>query len=165
MLQPWRLVTSLVLHSDLRHAFWNAISMTVFALPLLTYLGRRKTASIYLCAGIGGAVTALLFADAGTRIVGSSGAVAGLFGAWVVVALARIDPEELPGRARLRIAGVALLILPSLLSPVTSSGQHVSVSSHLGGLTTGAAIGVLITRGMLHRLGRAIQEGRRLDPL
>lgn len=164
LLQPWRLPTSILLHVDFRHALANGVSMAVFGIPLLAYLGTRRTALIYFSAGLGGAMTALAFAEAGNRIVGSSGAVAGLFGAWIVVAVARIDPEKLVRRERMKIAGVSLLFLFSLLSPVTSTGQSVSVSSHLGGLTTGAAIGVLVSRGILARWARAIRENRVAEP-
>jgi len=151
--QPWRLVTSLFLHVDPLHVFWNSASMMVFSVPLLLDRGYLRTAAIYFSAGIGGGVSALYFASGGTMIVGSSGAVAGLFGAWVVLALDRDRWAPLTGRARVRTLGIAMLVLPSLLSPMNSTGQSVSVSSHLGGLATGMAIGVLLSTGMLRRRG------------
>jgi rhomboid protease GluP len=153
--EPWRLVTSLFLHIDPPHVFWNGASMMVFAVPLLTDLRFGRTILIYLASGIGGGITALEFATAGTLIVGSSGAVAGLFGAWVVLKLSRTHLEPLSRRARIRTIGIAMLVLPSLLSPITSTGHSVSVSSHLGGLATGTAIGALISTGLLRRLRAA----------
>jgi membrane associated rhomboid family serine protease len=153
--EPWRLVTSLLLHIDPLHVFWNGASMMVFAVPLLGDLRWARTGLIYLASGIGGGVTALEFARAGTLIVGSSGAVAGLFGAWVVLTLGRTHLEPLTGRARIRATGIAMLFLPSLLSPITSTGHSVSVSSHLGGLATGMAIGALISTGLLRRMRAA----------
>ena len=149
--QPWRLITSLFLHSDPTHAFWNGASLLVFSVPLLSQLGYARTAMIYLASGVGGGLMALKFATAGTLIIGSSGAVAGLFGAWVVLTLSRSHLEPLSGRARIRALGVALLVLPSLLTPISATGQAVSVSSHLGGLATGMAIGALISMGLLRR--------------
>jgi membrane associated rhomboid family serine protease len=153
--EPWRLVTSLLLHVDPAHVFWNGASMMVFAVPLLTDLRFGRTILIYFASGIGGGVTALEFARAGTLIVGSSGAVAGLFGAWVVLTLSRTHLEPLSRRARIRTIGIAMLFLPSLLSPIASTGQSVSVSSHLGGLATGMAIGALISTGLLRRIRTA----------
>jgi membrane associated rhomboid family serine protease len=149
--EPWRLVTSLLLHLDPLHAFWNAASMMVFAVPLLGDLGYVRTGLIYLASGIGGGISALTFAAAGTMIVGSSGAVAGLFGAWVVLTMSRVHLEPLTRRAVFRILGIAMLMLPSLISPITSTGHSVSVSSHLGGLATGMAIGALISFGLLRK--------------
>ncbi len=148
-LQPWRLVTSLVLHVDPLHVMWNGLALLVFGVPLISWHGLRRVAWIYFAAGIGGGLTALSVAEAGTRIVGSSGAVAGLFGAWVVLALAQARLAELPGRARVRALGIALLVLPSLLTPVSATGQPISVESHVGGLATGMAIGIVIARGLL----------------
>jgi len=147
--EPWRLLTALVLHADLPHALWNGLAMLVFAVPLLTRLGVVRTAAIYTIAGVGGGLAALAFARAGTVIIGSSGAVAGLFGAWVVHTLHATRAQRPGWRQRTRILGVALLFLPSLLNPTTSSGQPVSVSSHLGGLLTGMALGALISLRMV----------------
>jgi membrane associated rhomboid family serine protease len=147
--EPWRLLTSLVLHSGYPHALWNGLSMTVFAVPLLEILGRRRTALVYLAAGIGGGATAVAFAKFGTRIIGSSGAVSGLFGAWLVLALDRARAAELPWRARVRSTGIAFLVLPSLVNPLTSSGAPISVSSHVGGAVTGMIVGALLSRHWL----------------
>lgn len=141
VLEPWRLLTSLVLHADLRHALSNGVAMIVFAVPLVEWLGARRVAWVYVASGIGGGVTAVALADAGTRFLGSSGAVAGLFGAWVVLAWIRARAADFPGRARIRALGVALLILPSFLTPFTPEGRPISVASHMGGLVTGMLIG------------------------
>jgi hypothetical protein len=48
-----------------------------------------------------------------------------------------------------------MLVLPSLLTPISATGQAVSVSSHLGGLATGMAIGASISLGLLRRWAAA----------
>lgn len=151
LLQPWRLVTSLFLHADVSHVLWNGVSMMVFAVPLITWVGYARAGVVYLAAGIGGGIAAVTLSDYGTFILGSSGAVSGLFGAWVVLALDHARGSELPRRARIRTAGVALLVLPSLVNPTTASGDPISVSSHLGGAATGMAVGILLSRGWLRR--------------
>jgi membrane associated rhomboid family serine protease len=159
--EPWRLLTAMFLHVDPPHVLWNGLSMVVFAVPLLTELGRIRTTVIYLAAGIGGGLTALQFGDAGRIIVGSSGAVAGLFGAWIVTSLHRAHAEAIGWRGRVRTLGVAMLVLPSFLTPFTSAGRPVSVSSHLGGLLTGMLIGALLTVGF----GLRARRDPRVDPL
>jgi rhomboid protease GluP len=149
VVEPWRLVTSLVLHSSVQHVLANGLSMLVFAVPLLGWVGLRRAAMVYLAAGIGGGITAVALSDFGVRILGSSGAVSGLFGAWVVLALERASVADLPNRVRLRTAGIALLVLPSLVNPVTAEGRPVSVSSHLGGALTGMLVGMALSRGWL----------------
>jgi membrane associated rhomboid family serine protease len=148
--EPWRLVTSLFLHADLRHALANGLSMLVFAVPLIERLGIRRTSEIYLASGVGGGITALSLARPGTAFLGSSGAVAGLFGAWAVITFSRASAEHLPVRARIRTLGIALLVLPSLLTPFTPDGRPISVASHVGGLITGMLIGAALS-GLITR--------------
>lgn len=152
MIEPWRFVTSLFLHSGPRHVLWNGIAMTVFAVPLIQQLGYRRTATIYLAAGVGGGMTAMAFAHAGTFVIGSSGAVAGLFGAWAVVTWSRAGSGSLAWRTRIRAAGIALLVLPSLLTPETPDGRAISVESHVGGFVSGMIVGAVIAYGLVGRL-------------
>jgi membrane associated rhomboid family serine protease len=147
--EPWRVITSLFLHSTPSHAFWNAVSMLVFAVPMIGYVGYARTAAIYLVAGTGGAMSAWYFSEPATLTIGSSGAVAGLFGAWIVWTIRRAPRGQLSWRYRIRTLGIALLVLPSLLSPTSSSGNNISISSHLGGLLTGMFLGALISGTLL----------------
>jgi rhomboid protease GluP len=147
--QPWRLLTSLFLHSGPSHVLWNGLSMVVFAVPLLSRMGTLRAGLIYFASGLGGGVAALSFAEPGTLIIGSSGAVAGLFGAWVVLTFRQARREPLGRRARIRTVGIAMLVLPSLIKPTTAAGQPISVSSHLGGLATGMLIGAILSLGMV----------------
>jgi membrane associated rhomboid family serine protease len=149
--EPYRLLTSLFLHADPSHALLNGFSMMVFGVPLLKSLGRLRTVYIYLIAGIGGGLVGMPFAGYKTILIGSSGAVAGLFGAWTVMALHCATWADLPGRARIRVIGIALLVLPSLLTPMTADGKPISIGSHLGGLATGALVGALLESGLLAR--------------
>jgi membrane associated rhomboid family serine protease len=153
--EPWRLVTAMFLHADPPHVLWNALSMAAFGVPLLTQLGSARTGLVYLASGVGGGLTALAFAEPGTAILGSSGAVAGLFGAWIALRLDRARDEDLSGRARVRTIGIALLVLPSFLTPQTASGRPISVSSHLGGLATGMLVGAALSR-LLRRSGAPV---------
>lgn len=151
--EPWRLLTSLILHLNPLHVFWNGASMMVFAIPLITDLRYARTGMIYLASGVGGSIMALSFATPGTLIAGSSGSVAGLFGAWVVLQTRRDRLAQLTGRARIRTMGIAMLVLPSLVTPISVTGNPVSVSSHMGGLAMGMAIGAAISSRLLRRTG------------
>jgi membrane associated rhomboid family serine protease len=140
--QPWRLVTSLFVHSGPSHALWNGLSMMVFAVPLIGTVGYARTGGVYLAAGIVGGIAASSMAPQGVVIVGSSGAVAGLFGAWLALNLVRSRRHAPTRRALVRVIGVGLLVLPSFISPTTSTGGSVSLESHLGGLIFGLAAGI-----------------------
>ncbi len=152
--EPWRLLTSIFLHSDLSHVLWNGLAMLVFAVPLLGWLGRSRTVALYLASGVGGALVSSWLSAPGSWVVGSSGAVAGLFGAWVALTWGRSRQERLGWRGYIRTLGVALLVMPSLLSPVSADGQPISVSSHVGGMLTGMVIGAVMS-GVLFRRDRS----------
>lgn len=143
--EPWRFLTYLAVHADARHAFWNGVSLVVFAVPLIEWLGRPRALLVYLAAGAGGGWVGLQLLDPGVRLVGCSGAVAGLFGAWILLTLRRARVERL-WRGRMRTWGIAALYLPSLLQPQTADGRPISVGAHVGGLVTGMAIGALLAR-------------------
>ncbi len=143
LLEPWRLVTYLFVHSDPRHALWNGLSMVVFAVPLVEALGYARTGAIYLVSGIAGGSAALLAYPPGTVTVGSSGAVAGLFGAWLVRTLRKARRAPPNTRARLRVIGIGLLVLPTLLAPTTDDGTRISVVAHAGGALAGALLGLI----------------------
>lgn len=153
-LEPWRLVTSLFLHANLKHVASNAFSLFIFAVPAILAWGYGRAALLYLIAGIGGGVAALLFHPAGTVVVGSSGAVSGLFGAWLVATLGRARRAPMTRRAVVRAVGIGLLVLPSLVTPTTVDGRSISVAAHLGGLVAGAAAGYVLElrreRGTIH---------------
>ena len=142
--EPWRLLTSLFLHVDPSHVFWNGLSMMIFAVPLILELGYLRVGGVYLVGGIGGGLAALLTAGSGDVMIGSSGAVAGLFGTWAVLTFLKARRASLSRRSLIRVMGLALLVLPSLLSPTSSTGHTISVESHLGGLVLGLVAGVLL---------------------
>ncbi len=149
--EPWRLWTYALIHSGISHVFWNGAAMVVFGVPLLVGIGYRRTLLVYLAAAGGGGVASALLTDAGRWVIGSSGAVAGLFGAWILLAMRDARRLPLPRRATLRVLGIALVVLPSLLSPVTASGQPISVSGHVGGMLTGMAVGLALSGGLFLR--------------
>jgi membrane associated rhomboid family serine protease len=153
----WRLLSSLFLHADPQHALWNGLSMLVFAVPLIERAGWVRTVAVYLAGGLLGGVAALATSEPGTVTIGSSGAVAGLFGYWVVSTIRRARRAPLPRRGVLRSVGIGLLVLPSLLTPTTVGGGKISVAAHLGGLAAGLLCGAAMQRGW--RGGRSVSAG------
>jgi len=139
--EPWRLLTSLFVHSSTQHVLWNGLSMIAFAVPLVLAVGYTRTVSIYLVCGVAGGFAAL-FTCQGCVTVGSSGAVAGLFGAWLVRALREARHAPPTARAGMKVIGIGLLVLPSLLTPATASGTRISVASHVGGALAGVLLGL-----------------------
>ena len=144
--EPWRLVTSLLLHADPSHVLWNGLALVVFGVPAIVRWGALRAALLYLVSGIGGGIVAVAAHPAGTLIVGSSGAVAGLFGAWLVTTASRARRAPMTRRAWIRTLGLGLLVLPSFLTPVSADGEPISVAAHLGGLATGMVVALALGR-------------------
>jgi len=144
--EPWRLGTSLFLHAGPGHVARNGLALAVFGVPAILAWGYLRAAMLYVLAGIGGGLVALAAHPAGTLLVGSSGAVAGLFGAWLVATGFRARRAPLTRRAWIRTIGLGLLVLPSFLTPISADGRPISIAAHLGGLASGALLGLALER-------------------
>ena len=142
-LVPSGLLTSLFLHSDVKHVLWNGLSLVAFAVPAVQWMGYARTAIVYLLAGIAGGLAALAAYPPGTVTVGSSGAVAGLFGAWLAIRLLRARHAPKTRHAFVRAFGIGLLVLPTLIPSGPVGDRRVSVASHLGGAAAGFVLGAL----------------------
>lgn len=157
--EAWRLLSYSFVHASVSHVLWNGLSLFVFAVPLLDRLGGLRTALVYAAGALVGGAAALSTSARGTVTVGSSAAVAALFGAWVVLAIRDARHAPLSRRALLRACGVGLLALPPLLTPATSGGARVSVAAHAGGLVAGICAGLGIRRPGPPPQGRGACDG------
>lgn len=127
--EPWRMLTSAFLHDpySILHILFNMYSLWIFGRELERVLGRGRYLALYLLSAFGGSVSVLLLAP-DTYVVGASGAIFGLMGAYFVVIRAI-------GGSSGQILG---LIAINLVSGFILQG--VSWQGHVGGLVTGAAV-------------------------
>jgi membrane associated rhomboid family serine protease len=139
--EPWRLITYIFVHANFQHLVSNAVPLLVFTVALAGLASAKRIAFSYAAAGVAGGLTVLMTTSPGTLTVGSSGAVAGLAGLWLALSLRRARRKPLARRELVRAIGIGLLILPTLVTPETSSGERISVAAHLGGLLTGFVLG------------------------
>lgn len=135
--QPYRFLTSAFLHStNLTHILFNMIALWILGRSLEPAFGRVRFLSLYLVSAVGGSVGVLLLAgpdsDAWlTLVLGASGAVFGLFGA-MFVALKRLNQDT--------SAIIGILVVNVIIGFVVSG---ISWQAHLGGLVTGALLGIV----------------------
>ncbi|MDN5754849.1 MAG: rhomboid family intramembrane serine protease [Micrococcaceae bacterium] len=133
--EPWRMITSLFLHSTglIMHIAFNMYALYILGRVLEPALGHVRFAVLYLVAGFGGSVGVLLLAAPNVAVVGASGAVFGLFGAFMVVTKAH-GGNLVPV---LVIIGINLVIgfLP---------GANIAWQAHVGGLVTGGAVAAVL---------------------
>jgi membrane associated rhomboid family serine protease len=132
--EPWRMLTSVVVHSTgfFFHVLLNMYTLWIFGQILERMLGRGRFLTLYLLSGLAGSLGVLFLADPRVAVVGASGAIFGLMGAFLVI------QRKLGGNATqlLILLGINLVIgfLP---------GLNVAWQAHVGGLIGGAVIGLI----------------------
>jgi membrane associated rhomboid family serine protease len=149
--EPWRFISAAFAHSpsQITHIVFNMLALwLVGAQYVERLLGGVRYAAVYLISALGGSVVYLLLAqppsraDAavgdwgawGTATVGASGAVFGLFGAFLVL-------NRHLGRSS---AGMYATILINAVIGFVVPG--IAWQAHLGGILTGAAAAYVIAR-------------------
>ncbi|MDX6759836.1 MULTISPECIES: rhomboid family intramembrane serine protease [Streptomyces] len=132
--QYHRLLTSVFLHVEWWHIIGNMIGLWVIGGPLEAALGRARYLAVYLLSGLGGSALVYLLTEPNTPTLGASGAVFGLLGATVVLAR----------RLRYEMRPVIVMVVLMLVLTFFPFGGTLNVSwqAHVGGLITGALVGL-----------------------
>ncbi|WP_225310240.1 rhomboid family intramembrane serine protease [Microbacterium testaceum] len=148
--QPWRLLTVALVHSGFFHVGLNMLALWFIGRSLEPLLGRARFLALYLIGALGGSVAVALLAP-GVWTVGASGAIFALFGALLVI-----------GRhigADIRVIAILIGInfaWPFVIAAIGAVGSGdfagslaavgISWQAHLGGLVTGAGVGLIYAR-------------------
>ncbi|MCA1781895.1 MAG: rhomboid family intramembrane serine protease [Intrasporangiaceae bacterium] len=146
--QPWRFLTSALVHGNFFHIGINMYALFIIGSILEPALGRARFLALYALGSIGGSVAILLLASPTSNdwfrpTVGASGAVFALFGALFVL------------QRRLGRSSTGLLVLIGINFIFPFFYPNISWQGHLGGLVTG-----LIAGAVLAYLGRAPELGK-----
>ena len=138
----WRLLAALFLHYGALHLLVNLYALYVLGPTLESSLGSLRFAACYLSAGIGsGAGVVALWRFGWTRadlLVGASGAVMGIVGAWAGLLLRH---HHLPMARRRLITIGAIVLMQTAFDFYT---PQISMAAHLCGLLTGLAAGLVL---------------------
>jgi membrane associated rhomboid family serine protease len=139
-------VTSMFLHGGFLHLAGNMLYLWIFSDNVEDRLGRGSFAVFYLLCGVGAALAQIL-PDPGSRIpmVGASGAISGVLGAYLILfpharVLVALPLGPLIHMLRMRAVSVLGLwfLLQLVSSLMASPGQGgVAFRAHLGGFVTG----------------------------
>ncbi|MFM1950767.1 MAG: hypothetical protein RL418_454 [Actinomycetota bacterium] len=128
--EPWRMITAGFVHdwTSPWHILLNSYAIWIFGQQLEPMLGRLRFFLLYMISIFGGSVAVLWLSDPATPVVGASGALFGLMGAFfVVIRTLGGNPTQ-----------IFLLIAINFSMGLFVSG--ISWEGHLGGLVTGFAI-------------------------
>lgn len=147
----WRVVTHGFMHAGLVHLAFNMFALYNVGGTLERMIGRGRFLATYFVSMGGGTLLALLTTGTNRPTVGASGAIFGLFGAFLLVQLSRGLGFS---------GGITQTILVNLVITFVFR-EFISVGGHVGGLAAGAAAGVLlIGRSPKEARSRRLQEQR-----
>jgi membrane associated rhomboid family serine protease len=133
--QFWRLFTAMFLHAGILHLLFNGWALWVFGQQIESAFGRGWMLTIYLVSGFLASVASYAFGPANALAVGASGAIFGIFGAFIAYNYRRRHLAL--GAANLRMA--MSLILVNLL--LAFGFARIDWRAHLGGLIVGFLAG------------------------
>ncbi|MCU1412244.1 MAG: Membrane associated serine protease, rhomboid family [Rhodoglobus sp.] len=133
LLAPWTMITALFLHASILHILFNMYSLFVFGPIIERLIGRVRFLALYLISGFGGSVAVLLLSPDG-GVLGASGAIFGLMGAFFVI------------QRRLGGNNLQILIVIGINLAAGFFLSGISWQAHVGGLVAGAAVAAVYLR-------------------
>ena len=147
--EPWRMLTSVFVHSTtlLFHVLLNMYTLWIFGQLLEGLLGRGRFLALYLISGFAGSVGVLWLGNPLTGVVGASGAIFGLMGAFLVI------QRRLGGNATQLFVLVGINLVIGFVP-----GFNIAWQAHLGGLVGGALVGLIFVETR-KREQKAVQIG------
>ncbi len=139
---PWMFITSIFLHADYSHLFFNMIALFFLGLSLERIIGHKAFATLFIVSGIVGNIGYLITADNPLiPAIGASGAVYGIMGT-----LSALRPKMMIyiyGMIPMPVILVALLWgmgdLAGLFAP-----SGIAHGAHLGGMFVGVSFGLYL---------------------
>jgi membrane associated rhomboid family serine protease len=147
-------LTSLFLHADIVHIGGNMVFLWIFGDNVEDRLGHVRYLAFYLLCGIAGGIAQTVAGSAVTMpMIGASGAVAGVMGAYfllyphsrvltVVFLVFFLDIIEIPAVFLLGV-WFLLQLAHGALAP-DAPGGGIAFWAHAGGFITGAVVGIVV---------------------
>ena len=153
------LVTSQFLHGGWLHILWNMVYLWIFGDNVEDRLGHVRYLLFYLGAGAGAAVLQILLNPfSGVPMLGASGAIAAVMGAYFVLypqsrvltavfVVMFFDLVEIPALFFLGIWFLMQLVSGvGSLGVATAAGGGTAFWAHIGGFVIGVAVGAVSRR-------------------
>jgi membrane associated rhomboid family serine protease len=162
------LVTSMFLHADVEHILYNMVFLWTFGVLASELLGQWRALATFVACGIGGAIVhTCLNPDSSVPMVGASGAISGLEGLYLGLAVrwqlpnAEVWPLAYPVPP-LQLGAFAIVGFVGDLLLSANHDQHIAYGAHLGGFLAGLAIAAVTTTvyPTLHAYERAGRKNR-----
>jgi len=138
----WRLFTALFLHGGFTHLLFNIFALYILGPPLERSIGTIRFAVCYLMSGLASsagvvALTLLGFVQV-SQLVGASGCIMGIVGAWAGFLVRHRHASQ----AKQRLGNVVMIIVIQVAFDLST--PQVSMAAHLCGLIAGFVLGLVI---------------------
>lgn len=143
----YRLFTSMFLHANFVHLFFNMYALYIIGPEIEKYYGKLKFLIIYLVSGIFGSIFSALFNNGFS--IGASGAIFGLFGA--LTYFGYNYRATLDGFLKSQI--IPLLVVNLAVGLIF---ENIDLAAHIGGLLSGIFISVAVGLKEQKKPGRQI---------
>ncbi|MFF1876572.1 rhomboid family intramembrane serine protease [Leifsonia sp. NPDC058230] len=132
LFQPWRMLTTVFAHGSFIHIALNMYTLWIFGMLLEPLLGRARYLALFLISGFAGSLGVLLIASPTQPVVGASGAIFGMFGAFFVI------QRRLGGDATQLLVLIGINLVIGFIP-----GLGIAWQAHVGGLIGGALVGLI----------------------
>jgi membrane associated rhomboid family serine protease len=140
--EPWRMITAGFIHSDdlfanptsVLHIVLNMYTLWILGQVLEPMLGRLRFFALYMLAILGGSVAVLLFGNPVGGVLGASGGIFGLMGAYFIVL------RSLGANSNSIVGVIAINLVFTFLN------SGISWQAHVGGLVIGGAVAFIYSR-------------------
>lgn len=147
--EAWRYFTAMFLHIGFAHLLFNCFALYVFAPPLERMLGKWRYVLFYLVCGLIGNLVSALFHQDYFVSAGASGAIYGIYAAYLYLAMFRKDIiDHQTKQMVLTIIGVGFIY--SFVVP------NIDIYAHLGGFLGGLVTMALIVLFIKRRTRRSV---------
>ena len=143
--QYWRLFTALFLHGGFAHLLFNLFALFVLGPPLERSIGGVRFTVCYLISGLASSAGVVVLTVMGivhvAQLVGASGCIMGIVGAWAGFLLRHRHAPH----AKQRLANVVMIV--AIQTAFDLSTPQVSMAAHLCGLIAGFFLGLILSPG------------------
>ncbi|HEX7838766.1 MAG TPA: rhomboid family intramembrane serine protease [Kofleriaceae bacterium] len=139
----WRLGSSMFLHFGVVHLAMNMLCLYQARVAEQVF-GRIGFLVIYLVAGLGGGIASLITNSGNVVVIGASGAVFGVYGAFGAKLLLHRDQFE-PDRWLQTTRRLGQFLAINAVIGIAAPG--ISISAHIGGFVVGVGLGAALLVG------------------
>jgi membrane associated rhomboid family serine protease len=142
----WRLLSALFLHYDVVHLLFNLFALYILGPGLERVLGTLRFSLCYLISGLGSTAGVLLLTVLRlvqpAELVGASGCIMGIVGAWAGFLLRQRHSPQTQQKLR------NILLIVAIQTAFDLSTPQVSMPAHVCGVISGFLLGLAIAPRM-----------------